>query len=244
MKKAILSILFFMSIICLSAQTNSTTGSEQAKPNDTKETKYFFTGKKISLSGFLAPSIEFSSIQKEAGISTGLNLAMLVNQSFFIGIYGTSLNTSHYRLDLSAVTGLDKPEIEFYHVGLYTGYLIASHKMLHLGIAAKVGYGQIYLKNDQKNNWEWNSDFVNTGIDNVLVFTPQLELELNLTKFMKLNIFGGYRMLSGVDKKYVYYNNQTQNYYKTSDYNSPYGGLSLCFGFFGTKGNQQKDKPK
>ena len=230
------SIIFFVLFLCVSyskAQENTLSASSQSSNN--KEMKYLFKGMKLSLSGFLAPSLEVSQIQKELAASCGLNAALLFNQSFFIGLYGTSLMTNHYRFDLSNITGLEKPKIEFYHLGLYTGYIFASHQVFHAGIAARLGYGQISVKDDQKHYWEMNQTSETWGIDNVLVFSPQIELELNLTKFMKINVFGGYRMLSGVDKQYISPSSVPLNYYKTEDYNSFFGGMSLTFGFFGKK---------
>ncbi len=241
MKK--LSLIFLIVVVGfyqLSAQDNTASPANQPKPSDTKETKYLLTGKKIDISGFIGIPFEFSQVQKEMAVSCGLNIAALFNQSFFLGLYGTSLSTNHYRLDLATITGMTKPQIEFYHAGLYTGYIFAHHQVFHFGIAAKLGYGQIYLSDG--NHYRANMNTNNTGIDNVLVLSPQIELELNMTKFMKVNAFIGYRMLSGVDKKYEYFSGLSESYYKTSDYNSLMGGISLHFGFFGSKTNSKKEK--
>ena len=71
------------------------------------------------------------------------------------------------------------------------------------------------------------------GVDGVFVFTPQLEVEMNIARWFKINIGAGYQMVTGVDKTYTNINNQEVNYYNSSDYNSPQASISFLFGGFG-----------
>ena len=71
------------------------------------------------------------------------------------------------------------------------------------------------------------------GLDQVFVLTPQLELEMNIASWFKINIGAGYRFVSGIDKKYTNSSGETANYFKSSDFNTPQASLSFLFGSFG-----------
>ncbi|MCF8297368.1 MAG: hypothetical protein K9J13_07505 [Saprospiraceae bacterium] len=198
---------------------------------DNKEMEYLFQKGKVSISGFGGFTTEFSAIQNEFAVLTGGGGAAIFNQKFFIGGYGMGLSTKHIYNNVDTIVKLDADRISFGHGGFWIGYLHNSHKIVHLCGSAKIGWGQIAVYDeyyDYKEAYEYQAK------DNVFVATPQLEVELNLTKWFKVNFAGGYRFVAGIDKSYSI-NGVTKNYYDSSDFSGPVANISFLFGGFGVK---------
>ena len=192
--------------------------------------QYLFSGDgKPSISGFGGPFVEFSGIQNEFAVSVGGGGAVLLNQTFYVGGYGEGLTTSHYRYDLEEVVDFPAPKIAFGHGGFWLGYMHNSYKAIHFSASAKIGWGAISLY-DSYYNYEPKDYW---GKDAVFVAIPQVEAEMNLTPWFKINLAVGYRLVGGVDKSYIGQDGNVHQYYNASDFNSPEGTISFLFGGFG-----------
>jgi hypothetical protein len=77
------------------------------------------------------------------------------------------------------------------------------------------------------------TDHKGIGIDGVFVFIPQVEMEMNINRWFKINIGAGYQLVRGVDKTYINASKEVVKYYNSSDYNSPQLSISFLFGGFG-----------
>lgn len=193
-----------------------------------KEMKYILSGpNRPSISGFGGPFVEFSAVEGEMAVFVGGGGAILLGQSLFIGGYGEGLTTGHYRYDLSSVTNIQEPKISLGHGGFWLGYIVNSFKAVHLSTSLKIGWGQISLY-DAYYSYDPTDYMANDG---VFVLIPQLEMEMNLTPWFKVNIGAGYRWMTGMDKQY-FKDGTAYDYYQSSDYSSPVGTISLLFGGF------------
>ena len=65
--------------------------------------------------------------------------------------------------------------------------------------------------------------------DRIFTITPQVEMELNMTKWFRINVGVGYRFVAGIDATYEQGEN-TVKFYEDSDFNSPVGTISFIFG--------------
>ncbi|MFC2111389.1 hypothetical protein ACFLQ5_02945 [Bacteroidota bacterium] len=198
---------------------------------ENKETQYLFQNGNISISGFGGFTTEFSSIQSEFAVLTGGGGAAIFNQKFFFGGYGMGLSTKHNRHDLDSIVDGKNNRISFGHGGFWIGYVHNSHKAVHFCTSAKMGWGQISIY-DEYYDYKDPNEYL--AKDNVFVVTPQLEMELNLTKWLKINFAGGYRIVTGVDKSYSI-NGISKYFYDDSDYSGPVANISFLFGGFGVK---------
>ena len=147
---------------------------------DNKEPQYLFQNGNVSISGFGGFTTEFSSIQNEFAVLTGGGGAVIFNQKVFFGGYGQGLSTNHERNDIDPIINLKDNRISFGHGGFWIGYIHNSHKVVHFSSSAKIGWGQIALYDvyyDYKEHDEYMAK------DNVFVFTPQLEVEVELLLF-------------------------------------------------------------
>jgi len=223
MKKTFLTIIIALSVNLLIAQ-------------DEKPTQYIFGNSgKLSINGFGAPIVEFSSKAGNLVVSSGGGGAVLFNQTFFFGAYGMGIASHHdvKGLIVKQTNGVDitYPTMRtvFGHGGFWLGYIHHRKEAIHWGVSAKIGWGSIGLMDA---DFEEESH-TKVGLDQVFVFTPQVEMEMNITRWFKINIGAGYRFVDGIDKTYRNGNGELVQFYKSSDYNSPQASISLLFGGFG-----------
>ena len=198
----------------------------------------FDSNKPIHVSGFGGPIVEFSGVDGKFATSVGGGGAMIVNNLFFGG-YGMGLATIHYKdiISYDPITSkfenYSNTQINFGHGGFWIGGILKPTEAIHFAFSAKIGWGGISLM-DQMN---YQSYYQPTVIDNVFVFTPQAEVELNLIRWFKINFGVGYRLVSGTDLTYNAYTSDLQyigqqKYFENSEFNSFSGSISLLFGGF------------
>jgi hypothetical protein len=223
MKKIFLTTVIAFSVFMLSAQNE-------------KPTHYIFGNNgKISVNGFGAPIVEFSSKGESFSVSSGGGGAVLFNQTFYIGAYGMGLATEHdvegliVKQSNGEIIKYPTMRTVFGHGGFWLGYIHNRKDAIHWGASAKIGWGTIGLVDADFEN----DSHTKVGLDQVFVLTPQIEMEMNLTRWFKINIGAGYRYVSGVDKAYTNDNGEVLSFYKSSDFNSPQASISFLFGGFG-----------
>lgn len=178
--------------------------------------EHLLEGKKIRFSVFASPLFEISSVHKNFGVSSGGGGAVILNQTLFVGGYGLSLAPVIGKdVSIEGVNYTDT-EIAFGHGGIWVGYIHNYKKLVHIGGSAKFGWGNITLDDVR---------LPNKYKDNVLVITPQVEVEVNVSKWFKVNIGGGYRIVTGVN----------DNVFRQKDFNSPQATVGFLFGWFRQK---------
>lgn len=160
------------------------------------------------ISGFGGPFVEFSGLGDELAIGGGGGGAVIFNNTLFIGGYGTS-----YYLNRRDFENFQDVKLDFGHGGLWLGYIHRAENIVHGGFSTKFGWGSTLIYD--------NTDF-NLADDRMFVIQPQVEVELNLTLWFKLNMGIGYRYVSGVDNDIL----------TSKEVNGFAGTLSFIFGWF------------
>ena len=191
--------IFIVAIIILSVNV--------LKAQDSDIQTLFSGSTKIS--GFGGPNMSFTTINGQFAHMMGGGGAVLLGD-FWFGGYGEGLTnaiqsgTSGYRLD-------------FGHGGFWTGYSFMSQKALHPTLSAQIGWGSI---------GESDYNYYSPALDNIFVFNPAIELEMNFTRFFRLGVGVHYRIVTGVNPE-MYTMNLTN-----SDFSGPGVSLSFKFGWF------------
>ena len=200
------------------------------------EMKYIFGGsdKHVSVSGFAGVFNEFSAIDNEFAFSMGGGAALLLNKKFFIGGYGMGLTT---RLTKSFVVrtndGLDLEDLytRFGHGGFWLGYIHKPQNAIHWGANLKLGWGGITLNEKLPYNYNYDLKWQNVNTDYVFVVNPEINMGLNLLKWMRLNVGAGYRLVTGVDDnpgdRIV-----EGEYFDKNAFSNFTGNVTLAFGWF------------
>lgn len=169
------------------------------------------------IGGFGGPMIEVSSINGETVADVGGGGALILD-NFFFGGYGLGTDAPNIQI------GLETLDIDFGHGGLWFGFVAPPYKVAHIYSSFKLGWGETNLK---------DSDGDKLFSDNVLVLTPEIGVELNITSWFKLAFTGGYRFVDGVNSLPAGLNDDT--------FSSPFGALTFRFGGFGYYDDYNKD---
>jgi len=209
------------------------------------EMQYLFSGpdNNVSVSGFAGIINEFSGFDGSFGFSLGGGAALLINQQFFFGGYGLGLTTQHFnsfaRYDREEAKNKYSGDLytRFGHGGFWLGYIHKSHKAIHFGASTKLGWGAVSLtdKIERSETYKWD----NYDYDNVFVITPQIDMNMNLLTWMRLNVGLGYRFVTGLNKTYEYLPANDplkkpvqKEYFDKNALNSVTGTVTLAFGWF------------
>lgn len=204
-----------------------------------EEMRYIFSDNDYRISGFGAPIVQFSAYDGDFAVFNGGGGAVIFNNRFYIGGAGMGMSTEHSFPDVYGKdpdNPLSKPynnlQVSFGYGGLWLGYNFQPNKPVHFGVSTKVGAGSITLYDSdfEYNDYEYHMDFVG-------VISPQVEIEMNLTRWFKINFAAGYRYVTGVSsEEYIADSDGTmRKYFDGDEFNAPYGNISFLFGGFGPK---------
>jgi hypothetical protein len=225
-------VFFLLASIAVNGQDDSSS-----------EFKTIFNGTgKQSVSGFGGPTLNFSAVNNNFGFSMGLQGAAIFNKSVFIGLFGETLvnfpnyKHSYYSPILGRNASIDK-SIIFYQGGIYSGFILKPNNPIHIGISAKLGWGGITLIDDfsfSHGNPGFNESYAITDL--VFVATPQFDLEMNVTRWFKMNMGVGYRFVTGVNESYLFQTEDgslvEKNYFESDAFNSLTFSVGFNFGWF------------
>ena len=188
--KKIVSLFFILSLF---------TGMIQLYAQQEEETTQSILSDKTVISGFGSPFVEFSSVNNQFAVCVGGGGALMIDHTFFIGGYFEGITTNHYMPDLSEFVNIEEPGISFEHGGIWMGYVYKPKKAVHGGLSIKLGWGEIDLEGDGYN---YNPDLDYDFRDRIFTVQPQVEVEFNMTKWFKINVGAGYRIVTGIDATY------------------------------------------
>ncbi|MDF1696518.1 MAG: hypothetical protein P1U56_11820 [Saprospiraceae bacterium] len=170
--------------------------SSAMKAQHSEET--LFGNSSISLTGVWAGStnglVEFDN---NFSLSNSGYFLFEVNNDLLIGWSGYGSGTNLENGDKAEIGGND----------LVLGYAFNSNKSIHPIIYAKGGRGSLKI-NEQK-------------VDKVTVFEPSVGVEMNVLRWFKVGLEGGYRFVTNVDADGL----------NDNDFSSPVVGLRLKFGW-------------
>jgi hypothetical protein len=211
---------YLLVVLCL------LTGFSKLYAQGEADTTKYLLGEKTVLSGFGSPFVEFSSVNDQFAVCVGGGGGLVINRAVFIGVYFEGIVTNHYREDLQTIVDAERPKISFEHGGLWLGYIYKVKKAIHGGLSTKLGWGEIDLKDGDSGNPASDYDYR----DRIFSITPQVEMELNMTRWFRINVGIGYRFVAGIDATYADNQGNPVNFYNNDDFNSPVGTISLIFG--------------
>jgi hypothetical protein len=218
---------------------------------DTEEPQYLFDMKNIKLSGFGCVISDYSMVDNNFAISSGGGGALLFNYNYFVGFYGLNLVTDIPRENIFSrfhdpISNPLAPiyvnlQLSFENSGLWFGYINNHKKLIHWGANMKVGQGLIALYDKTKKYDKTDYLFK----DNVFVASPEVEVEVNLLRWFKVNVGVGYRFVAGVgNETYYNVNGDIVPFYKSSQFNSPYANVKFLFGCFDKRSKARQEISK
>lgn len=195
MKKIILTMAAF----ALMAMTAMTATAQEAEQEKEKEISTIFggEGEKFSTSGYGGPSIKFSQIDGDLAILVGGKGAWTVNKRFSIGLAGYGLVTwpeiTHY--DNILETDVDY-DFMFGYGGLYLEYIHQPYDVIHFSANTLIGFGGASLENI--NSMDNDNYLAGEAWGAYFILEPSLAVELNVSKFLRIQLEAGYRYVDEI----------------------------------------------
>lgn len=210
MKFNVLICSFLIASLPMAAQ-QSTTGPETTGK---QQEQTLFSKSKLR-GGWGGVEFSTSKVGDYSGYGTGGSLGLVFN-NLSVGLYGTGEVYNGFKReskDYAFTLG---------HGGLVLAYAYPTKKSLHLTGSVKLGAGATGLAR-KYSDWEWDVE-ENDFHDAILVVTPEVGAELNLTHWMRVSATAGYRFVDGFEGI---------SELNKSDLNAPVFGLNFRFGWFG-----------
>ena len=161
-----------------------TFGSAQAQT----ETQTLFGNGKVKTWGILVnPQVQYAEVLGESVFFSNVKAGFVFNEKWVVGVnVGQSLNEIPRYNDLIMMT----ENLEFTQGGLYLEYRLFPHKLVHVSIPINVGVLQ--TESEQDNFSPWGTDVEDSEYTNFYL-EPGLNIELNVSKFIKLQAGASYR---------------------------------------------------
>lgn len=205
MNKKIISGLIFGCLIFfhsdLFAQENNTAKTllGNGNPLNTK-----------NLGFFVVPSFGLTQMDGSTAALFNLRGGINLKDKYSFGVY---FNTSVNEIKPQSET-LPLIYMDYWSVGGFAEYTLLSKKIFHLTLPLYVGYGEVQMDNEIGDP--------GLGEANFFQIEPSALLEVNLHKYVRLNLGAGYRFVGQMD-----YRNFNQ-----SDISGFTGYLGLKIGLF------------
>ena len=174
-----------------------------------REYRTIFDNQDLRISGMGGPFMQFTSVAGEFGHMMGGGGAVMLND-FFFGGYGLGLTNAIP----DYVNGDTNNRLTLGHGGFWMGYSLFGDKPVHVSISSLIGWGEFGLM-----QYEGYYPFAR---DTIFVIAPTVEVELNLTRYLRIGAGATYNLYTMVDLQG----------YGSSDLSSPGGFLSFKFGWF------------
>ncbi len=160
---------------------------------------------------FGGPITEYG-LSNNLGTSVGGGGALVIN-SFFIGGYGMASVDFDQLYEEGDIDVLD-----IGHGGFWLGGTFQPHSLVHMYGSARLGWGAI--------NIDLNGNTPYRELDKIFVATPEIGLELNVTRWFRLAGTVGYRYVAGVNE---------DRGLTGDDFSGAIAGVTLRFGWFGRR---------
>ena len=172
--------------------------------------------------GYGGPSVKVSTLRSETGVFVGGYGGWLINHQLMLGGGGYGLVTDHGASDeaMQYYGFTRRMSLDVSYGGGVIEYIIAPNNLVHGYVSVLVGAGNVSYREQMMN---WDDSHNGRDYDAFFVVEPSVNLELNITTWMRLGLGAGYRYVSGVsDLRGI-----TDN-----DLRGVWGGLTLKFGTF------------
>ncbi|MEQ8358320.1 MAG: hypothetical protein RH860_02455 [Cytophagales bacterium] len=202
--------------------------AEVVRAQDSEMQTLFGNGR---LSGaYGAFDMKVSPVNDEINLLLGGQAAVIFNEHAYIGVAGYGLSTREKFNGIDARLPENDPNRDiridmsgFGYGGLLFGYTVSPNSLIHIDIPVVIGAGGVDLTDD--NITISDNDFtLKPSIESSAFFVaePGLNIEINMARFFKLGLGGGYRYIYGTDLQNL----------KDSDLSGWTANVSMKFGKF------------
>ena len=144
----------------------------------------------ISHGGFGGPIFQLTQFDGQAGIMIGGRGGWIIDHAFFLGGGGMALIN-----DIEVYPAPDNMRyLDFGYGGLDLGFILASDRLIHMTVSSLIGGGAVQYRSSSDYDHDNHTDD-----DPFLMIQPEVNLEINVTRFFRVAMGGGYRYITGID---------------------------------------------
>ena len=145
---------------------------------------------KIESGGFGGPVWKATGLNGETAFISGGRGGWIINHTFVIG--GGGYNTvTDVAAGITHPTSGEKLYLRLEYSGLELEYIHRSNKMVHWTVLALIGGGRLEIREHEPNR--------TFAKDNFFLTDAGVNAEINVLKWMRVNVGAGYRLALGVD---------------------------------------------
>ncbi len=180
----------------------------------------------VAITGFGGPSVAFTTLDGAGQLMAGGTGGALFGHTFAVGGFGYGLTTEMYG---SGPTPETRRRVGLGYGGVMLGYINSSDNVIHLTARLGIGGGGVSYHGEvestvSKTGTSGTNIVLNIDpeFDAFFVLEPAVGLELNVTKFMRIEGSVDYRMIRGVDLEGL----------SDAKLSGPAGALTFKFGAF------------
>lgn len=171
----------------------------------------------IHFSGLGGPYLAWTRLNGEHSLLVGARGGVLIDHVLVVGIAGSG-TVDRVAVPRGATVADADYRLEVGYIGAWLEYIIAPRRLLHGTVGMLIGWAGLSYTRFRGSGGPEDSELE----DSAFVIEPTLSAEVNLTSFMRLDLFAAYRFVAGVDLPAL----------EEGDINGPVIGVMLKFGSF------------
>lgn len=144
------------------------------------------------IGGYGGMSVLYSQVDGDDGALVGVEGGLLVDHRLTLG--GAGYGWTRDERGPADTDGIPR-NLRLGYGGLLLRYSVLTGTPVYGSVGALVGGGALALDRDTHGDDHENHD---NAVDAFFVFEPQLSVQVNLVRWMRLGVQGGYRITSGL----------------------------------------------
>jgi hypothetical protein len=218
MKKFLLALLVLLSGLSLRTSIAQDVPDDE-QPSMESRSKFNFFGEVL---------MEPHLFNQELAFNMGAAVGVTYLDHFYLGGYYSALVSQHYRNDIETHLN-EKLRASFNHGGFMMGYIWKPQGLVNLNFGLRGGWGSVWYFDDNITNNDKLKDLYWGTRDRIFVLTPQILCTFTPITWLRVGVGFGYRSVLGLQR------------YKSADYDSPVGVITLSFGSFKAKGGPAQE---
>jgi hypothetical protein len=151
------------------------------------------SSEEFSLGGYFSPVVKLSTVNDQFGVFVGGRGGLIINHAFAIGFGGYGL--ANY-VDAINRGPLGERYMEMGYGGLDIEYIYSPHNLVHFSFSTLIGGGGVLF-----NERSWGSDYWDDRdrtVNGFFIVEPAVNVDLNVTTFLKTSIGASYRLVNGL----------------------------------------------
>ncbi len=150
--------------------------------------------KENDIKGFGGIDLNVTDVYKERSLMLGGYGGAIINKHVMFGLAGYGMTTQNQFAD---ETGRNL-NIEGGYGGLYLGAIIAPNEVVHVSLPVVFGAGALHIIDKSYFPFAADKEYVLESTA-FFVVKPTLQLEVNITSFLRVGVGASYRLVKGSD---------------------------------------------